>query len=439
MKRSYFSAVLAVVAGVLAAFGTVDPAVAVLAIGMGEIEVKDLDSLKEHLSKGLKEIREATGEKLETALQEVKTIGTLVGNTNTELAKLGEKAVETQRRLLEVEQKIAGRDLLSSGGQSTKTIGSIVAESEEFKAAADLGSLARHMDPVPVGSFHKTAIVNATQNTAQPLVDGDRLAGIITPAERLLTIRSLIPVGTTDSNVIEFARENVYTNNAGPQYSSPNRENVAKPESGITFTLETAAIITLAHWIPASRQVLSDSAMLRGYIDNRLTYGLKLEEEDEILNGDGTGGVLNGLYNQATTYSGAVSGDQRLDTMLRAMLQVTTGSEFVADGCVISHVDHTEIMLLKDTQGRYLFGDPGSRERMTMWGRPCVPTNSMTTGNFLVGAFAMAAQLWDREQATVRVAEQHSDFFVKNMVAILAEERVALTVYRPTALIKGTF
>lgn len=435
MKQKAIYAALAVVGGLLTlAFGVDPAAAAMLGLCVGNIEVKDLDALKDVLTKGLKEVREQTGEKLETALQEVKTLGTLVGGTNDELKKLGEKSAEIQARLLAVEQKAVDRS--RGGPEESKSAGMLVAESEEFKAAAASGARARNMDPVHIGSFHKTAIVNATGQN-QPLVPADRQSGIVTPAERLLTIRSLIPVGTTDSNLIEYAKENVFTNNAGPQYSSPNRENVAKPESGITFTLETAAVITLAHWIPASRQVLSDASLLRGYIDNRLTYGLKLEEEDEILNGDGTGGVLNGLRNQATAYTGAVTGDQALDTLLRAFLQVITGSELIADGVVLSHVDWTDIQLLKDTTGRYLFTDPAGMVAPRVWARPVVPTNSMPTGNFLAGAFGMACQLWDREQSTVRVAEQHSDFFVKNMVAILAEERVALTVYRPTALVKG--
>lgn len=435
-NRTIFAVLAGLGAVLLGAFGYVDPAAAAgLALCLGNIEVKDLEALQDTLKKGLHDLREQTGEKIETALQEVKTLGTLVTDTNKQLTELGVKAVEHQQRLLDVEQKLAGR-LQDNDGSQVKSIGAIVAESEEFKAAQGQGSRARGMDPVHVGSFHKTAIVNASGQN-QPLVPSDRLAGIVTPAERLLTIRSLIPVGSTESNLIEYAKENVFTNNAGPQYSSPNRENVAKNESGITFTLATAAVITIAHFVPASRQVLSDASLLRGYIENRLTYGLKLEEEDEILNGDGTGGVLDGLRNQATPYAGAVSGDQALDTLLRAMLQVTTGSEFVADGAVLSHTDWTGILLLKDSQGRYLFGDPGAQQAPRVWGRPVVPTNSLAAGNFLVGAFSMACQLWDREQATVRVAEQHSDFFVKNMVAILAEERVALTVYRPTALIKG--
>jgi len=437
MQRKFLwglGAILGLFASV--AFGADPAAAAIVGLCVGNIEVKDLEALQETLKKGLKEVREQTGEKLETALQEVKTIGTLVGDTNKELTKLGEKSAEVQQRLLEVEQKLAHRGN-APDPREVKSLGAMVSDSDEFKAALALGSRAREIDAVQVGSFHKTAIINATGQN-QPLVPSDRLGGIVTPAERLLTIRSLIPVGTTDSNLIEYAKENVFTNNAGPQYSSPAKENVAKNESAITFTLATAAVVTLAHWIPASRQVLADAGMLRGYIDGRLTYGMKLEEEDEILNGDGTGGKLDGLINQATAYTGATTGDQALDTLLRAFLQVTTGSEFVADGAVLNHADWTGILLLKDTTGRYLFGDPGAQQAPRVWGRPVVPTNSMTAGSFLVGAFTLAAQLWDREQATIRVAEQHSDFFVKNMVAILAEERLALTVFRPTALVKGT-
>jgi len=74
-----------------------------------------------------------------------------------------------------------------------------------------------------------------------------------------------------------------------------------------------------------------------------------------------------------------------------------------------------------------------------VWGRPVIPSNSMTVGNFLVGAFQLSAALWDREAATVRISEHHGDFFVRNMVALLGEERVVLTVYRPTGLVSGSF
>jgi hypothetical protein len=90
----------------------------------------------------------------------------------------------------------------------------------------------------------------------------------------------------------------------------------------------------------------------------------------------------------------------------------------------MSWVDWVEMLLLKDTTGRYLFGDPSAQKAPSVWGRPVVPTNTMTVGNFLTGAFQLSAALWDREQATVRISEHHANFFVQNMVAILGEERV---------------
>jgi HK97 family phage major capsid protein len=56
-----------------------------------------------------------------------------------------------------------------------------------------------------------------------------------------------------------------------------------------------------------------------------------------------------------------------------------------------------------------------------------------------VGAFGLGAQLWDREQANIRVSEHHADYFARNMLAILAEERLAITTYRPESFVKGVF
>jgi HK97 family phage major capsid protein len=170
------------------------------------------------------------------------------------------------------------------------------------------------MQAVTVGSFHNTAITNTTGQN-QPLVPSQRVAGIITPGLRRFTVRDLLPQQRAESNLIEFCRELVYTNNAGPQWDAtspvPHQEGAAKNESGITFELANQAVTTLAHWIPASRQVLKDAKMLQSYIEGRLTYGLKLEEEDEMLNGANTSGELNGLRTQQTAFSGGVTNQTR--------------------------------------------------------------------------------------------------------------------------------
>ena len=300
--------------------------------------------------------------------------------------------------------------------------------SAEYKAVGPNG---RNMQAVEVGSFHKAAIVNAT-GLNQPLVPGDRSYGIVAPLVRQLTVRDLLPTIPTASNLIEFVRETAFTNAAASQAG----ENVAKPESALTFALASTPVQTIAHWIPASRQVLSDAPMLASYIDTRLVYGLKLEEERQLLVGSGVGSDLSGLVTQASAYTGAVIGDTDMDTLLRALLQVSLALS-VPTGIVIHPNDWAAIQLLKDTTGRYIFGDPMTPLTPRVWGMPVVVSMSITSGQFLTGDFAQGAAIFDREQATVRISEQHADFFIKNMVAILAEERLALAVFRPTAFVTG--
>lgn len=407
--------------------------------------IKELHEATEKAFRAMEENIKKSQDLAMKALEETRAEGTLHAKTNEKLTELGkngnelaDNVKELRNRMQDIEQKAAHKP--APGTDQAKSIGQLVAESEEFKAAAATLRGEAKMAPVQVGSFHKTNVVNATGQN-QPLVPADRLSGIVTPALRRLTIRDLLPQNRTSSNLVEFAKELLFTSNAGPQggATSPTvagGEGEIKPESALTFELANTAVITLSHFIPASRQVLSDAPMLQGYIDGRLRYGLVLEEEDELLNSTGAAGELNGLMNNATAFTGGATNQTALDTLLKAFLQISL-QNLEATGVVLHPTDWTNIMLLKDTTGRYLFADPQSISVPRVWGKDVVATASQTQGQFLAGAFALAAEIFDREDATVRIAEQHADFFVRNMVAILAEERLALAIYRAAAIVKG--
>lgn len=367
---------------------------------------------------------------MEKANNEIDNAKSLSAETKSAIEKLAEKATSLTDRCLELEQKLSARG--DDSEKSVQTIGEMFIKSDEWKA----------MQTKRAGSARielKTAIVNATGQN-QPLVPSDRLAGIITNPNRVLTIRDLIPVGRTTSNLIEYTKENVFTNNAGGQYASPAFENVTKNESGITFTLESMPVRTLAHWIPVSKQVLDDSPMLQSFIEGRLQYGLKLHEEDQLLNGDGTGAELSGILKSGnfTAYTRARTGDTKIDALRRAITQAAL-SEYIADTIVINTADWEAIELTKETGGQYIWTNPALGNAPQIWGKRVVATNSIAAGTFLVGAFAMGAQIWDRQQASVMVSLENSDNFVKNMVTILAEERICLTTYRPAAFVSGSF
>lgn len=366
--------------------------------------------------------------------EEVKANGKASEETKASLETLGTHWNEAKARLLAIEQKMVAP---SGGAEYAKTMGEMFVQSEQYKS---LMNGAKHSGKVNIGSFNqKTTIVNATGQN-QPLVPDQRLPGIIMPGLRRLTIRDLIPSVQTTSNLIQYVKETGFTNAAAMQTS----EGAAKPESALTFALANAPVQTLAHWIPASKQILSDAPALQGYIETRLRYGLKLVEENQLLNGTGSGVNLSGLITNATAMDTAfstVATDNFMDTILHAITQVQI-AYYMPTGLIVSPRDWETIQLIKTTgtasSGEYIFADPHTVQAPRIWGLPVVVTQAMTQGQFLVGQFDQAT-IWDRWDATIEVSTDYSDYFVKNLVAILAEERLALTVYNALAFVYGGF
>lgn len=100
------------------------------------------------------------------------------------------------------------------------------------------------------------------------------------------------------SNAVEYPAQTGRTNNAATV-----AEGTVKPESGLAFELRTLPTQVIAHWIPASRQVLEDSPQLRDIIDGELRYGLAYVEEGQLLYGDGSGSNLDGMVPNATAFA----------------------------------------------------------------------------------------------------------------------------------------
>jgi HK97 family phage major capsid protein len=371
------------------------------------------------------------------ANDEAKAFGKVAEETRGQIEALTAKNTELHGRLLDMEQKAARRvDMAAQGG---RTIGELFAEDESFKKLANERRGTARMALKGFGL--QAAVANITTGGTAgtgAVGDGvapDRLAGIITPSNRPMTIRNLLMQGRTASNVVQFVQETGFQNMAAPV-----AEGGAKPQSDLTLELIDANVRTIAHWMKASNQVLADIPLLQSYIDGRLRYGLQYEEELQLLTGDGTGQNLPGLIGQATAYDTALTqdDDQQIDLLRRAMLQVRI-AEYRASAVVLNPIDWAIIETLKDANGRYIFGDPNGLRPPAIWGKPVVDTNAMPQGHFLVGAFDVAAQVFDREDANVQVSTEDGDNFTKNMVTIRAEERLALAVYRPQSFVYGAF
>lgn len=342
-------------------------------------------------------------------------------------------ANEAKARLDEVEQKIARK-----GGDekvSRKSAGYQFIENEGVKAfLANPRSGGRvSVDTKAIISSLATDADGSAGDTLEPM----RLP-IIAPVQRRLTIRDLLMPGRTSQSSIQYPKETGFTNSAATHTETAG---TAKPQSEIKFDIVTTSVTTIAHWVLATRQILDDSPMLQSYIDGRLRYGLGIVEEAQLLNGGGTGTDLNGIYTQATAMAAnlaVVSAPTKMDVIRFAMLQAAL-AEFPPTGIVLHPTDWAGIETTKDTAGAYIIGDPSSSLQPRLWGLPVVATQAMTLDKFLVGSFGMAAQIFDREDANVTLSTEDDQNFRKNLVTILAEERLALAVYRPESFIKGDF
>ncbi len=376
----------------------------------------------------------------EQALQQSKTAGDVsaeVKNTADKLLTAQsalEKAQGDLRQQLEVlstrntdlEQKLAGRR--GSADEPRQTLGQMVAGNDKVKAFIEGGASGQVRITV------QNAITSAT-GSGGGLINPQRDTEVIGIPKRTMTIRSLLSVGRTTSNLVQYAKQLARTNNAAVV-----AETTMKPESIYTWTTADAPVRTIAHWVPISRQAMDDIPQLQGELDDELRYGLDLSEEAEILKGNGTGEHLSGLIPNATAYDAplVIAGRTKIDVLRLAILQASL-AEYPADGMVLHPSDWAGIELTKDADNRYIFANVQGTVTPQLWGKPVVGTQANTLGDFLVGAFRAAAKIYDRMDVEVLLSTEDRDNFVKNMITARAEKRLALAVRRPAALVYGNF
>lgn len=398
----------------------------------GEVgeDLKRVEKEYKEVGAKLKEIGDDLKAQAETAQKELKKNSDLSAETKEKVDKLLTEQGGLQARLQAAEQKLV--EVEKGGDQPNRilSLGDHVIGDQRF-SDHDWSTNATLKIAI-------NAAITSLDTSAGSLVQPQRVGGVIAPPNRRMTIRDLIAPGRTASNMIEYIRETGFTNNANVVSEAPATE---KPESDIEMELVQAGVKTIAHLIRASKQILDDAPMLASYIDSRLRYGLMLKEEAQLLKGSGVGINLHGIYTQATAYANPgviVQAQTRIDQLRLALLQAEL-AEYYADGIVLSPIDWAAIELTKDAENNYILAAPWMTTGASLWSRPVVPTQSMDAGDFLVGAFQMGAQVFDREDANVVISTEDKDNFSKNMITIRAEERLALAVYRPEAFVKGEF
>lgn len=343
-----------------------------------------------------------------------------------------------------------------------KSLGSLFTEGAEYKAlmASFMGGQINEKARIqsqPMGVKHilpqglKALVTGASDTSGGAFVNTDVQNILELLGRRPLTLRDLISVRQTESDTVEFVRQTTQMSSAAPvaeatSAAAPTAPGTAgalvpaagggyKPEGSITFEKVTATVKTIAEWVPATKRGLADASQLRGLIDDELRADLAEEEEDQILNGSGSGENLTGILNTSGIQTQAWATDL-FTTIRKAKTKTSTVGRVRANGIALNPEDAERLDLAKGTSNDQFYG-PGpfaAAGIRTVWGLPIVETEAIAAGVGLVGDFTKAV-LWDREQASITATDSHADFFIRNLVAVLGEERVAFGVTRPKAFV----
>ena len=355
------------------------------------------------------------------------------------------------------------------GGELLLSPGQKFVKSAEFERARKTATGNMKNDPVDVGAlfpkYHPAewvdgltpdelrAVISSGTAPASALL-AQVLPTIYRAAEKPLVMRDVLLNLQTSSDTITVMQETGFTNNAAEVAEASANNGVGltggvKPSSDLTFAETTFPVRWIAHWMEITRQMLEDLAFMRGYVDQRLLTGLARREDYQILNGTGVAPNLTGLLNTSgiqtldNAYFGAnpvksAGTDNEIPNRLRrAKTKIMVTGDAMPTFFAMNPGDVELLDTIADADRQYLFGGPGGPNLRTFWGVPVVETQNIAAGTALAGDGTMAAVV-DRMQGRIYTTDSHSDYFIRNLFVILAEERLALPVFRPLAFAKVT-
>jgi HK97 family phage major capsid protein len=355
-----------------------------------------------------------------------------VRQRNAELKDLGEK-LDQMRDIEAIGKSLAGqesrgREMVPGGGAATTP-----AESKAFDLGAKIegnrGFQAFREGKSHTYTLHLTPAETKTLLTLSDMTPTAERRPMVDMAQPYRAVSDLMVQGDSNRTSLEYYEETTFTNNAAEV-----AEGASKPESALDWTLRTEAWAKIATFLPVTDEFLADNAGVRGLIENRLRFMVVKRREQQLLIGNGTAPNLSGILDRSGIQTQAKGADPTFDAIMKAATLIRYTADAEPTGIVMHPNDWQDLALTRTADGLYILGNPDSGEAARrIWGMEVRVVPAMTENTALVGAFRPYSEFIQRSGLVVTASTEHSTYFIENKVAILAEERVGLAVYRPAA------
>lgn len=273
------------------------------------------------------------------------------------------------------------------------------------------------------------------------VIPADRIPGYFMDPNRPQNMRQIIPNGSTQSDVVRFVKESGYSNGAAAK-----AEGATLGQTDFDMTASSVNVEKIGTYLRISDEMLNDTPQLTSYISNRVPAKLLEVEDDQILGGNGVAPNLLGLYNSGTNFDTsangafyqAVNNANEFDVLVAAINQLAL-SNYKPNFILMNPTDFHKILLLKDSQSRYLKDQVYQGLQPSFMGVPVIMNNEVNADSYLVGDFASSCQLWIRENLSVSFHREDGTNIRDGFVTVRCQERLALATYTPLGIIDGLF
>ncbi|MEO0589106.1 MAG: phage major capsid protein [Pseudomonadota bacterium] len=381
---------------------------------------------------------------------------------NAEINELGEH-IEALRDINQIADEIkarenepAGRfvhpgasgDSGAKGGPANrgqfKSLGGQVIEAKGFKAWLGSGRAApyEHQFKEALASDFLAKAAGFDSIGAKALMststgfepESIRMPGFVEAPTRPIQLLDILPVSRTGMPSVTYMEETTRTHGAAER-----AEGAQFAESEFAFTERTSPVRKITDSLPVTDEQLEDVAMVEGYINNRLPFGLRQRLDTQCAVGDGSAPNLRGLFNTTGTLTLARTADDNvIDVFYKSMVKVRLEGRAMATHHMIHPTDFQGIRLLKTSDGVYIYGSPTEAGPTRLWGLPVVEVEAQGVGKGMTGSFMPSyIELVERRGIDIQVGYIDKQF-AEGKRTIRADMRAALPVYRPSAFCENT-